>query len=107
MKRMLQLFFCIVVIFLLATSSALAQEAKVITLELDGQVIPTDVAPALIQDRTLIPGRALFEAMGGTVGWDGASQMVTVMVNGYRIQLTINSKIAFRRKTKRFPTTEF
>lgn len=94
MKRMLQLFFCIVVIFLLATSSALAQEAKVITLELDGQVIPTDVAPALIQDRTLIPGRALFEAMGGTVGWDGASQMVTVMVNGYRIQLTINSKIA-------------
>ncbi|WP_054694983.1 N-acetylmuramoyl-L-alanine amidase [Syntrophomonas palmitatica] len=50
-----------------------------------------DVPPVIEKDRTLVPLRAIFEAMGSAVGWDGANQTVYAHRAGTTIVLTIGS----------------
>lgn len=47
-------------------------------LEKDGQVIEMDVAPFTQNDRTFVPIRFIAENLGYTVGWDEATQTVTI-----------------------------
>lgn len=48
--------------------------------------------PVILNSRTLLPIRAVIEAMGGTVKWDGSSKIVTLNVEGRELNLQINSK---------------
>jgi transcriptional regulator with XRE-family HTH domain len=41
---------------------------------LDGRNLTFDVPPTIENDRTLVPLRAIFEALGADVQWDGATQ---------------------------------
>ena len=45
---------------------------------LNGVELSFDVPPQLINDRTMLPMRAIFEAFGCTVEWEGDTQTVTV-----------------------------
>lgn len=47
-----------------------------ITVLLNGNVIEFDVAPIIENDRTLVPLRAIFEALGAQVEWDGTTETV-------------------------------
>ena len=40
--------------------------------------IEIDVPPQIVDDRTLVPVRAISEALGCTVGWDDATRTVTI-----------------------------
>ena len=51
-------------------------------------------APIIADSRTLLPVRAVVEAMDGTVEWDGTSQTVTLTRNSDTVQLTIGSDTA-------------
>lgn len=55
--------------------------------------------PLLISDRTLVPIRAIMEAVGGTVTWDEANQMVTLTYQNDIIRLVINSTEAYLNDT--------
>lgn len=55
---------------------------------LNGQARRFDVAPALYRDRTYLPLRALAEAVGAEVAWDGQSQTVIVSRLGRPAGLT-------------------
>ena len=44
---------------------------------LDGKALTFDVPPQLINNRTMVPLRAIFEAMGAKVDWDGDTETVT------------------------------
>ena len=55
-----------------------------------------DQNPELINDRTLVPLRAIFEAMGADVNWDQATQTVTSTRNGVTIKLTIGSNTLYK-----------
>ena len=48
-------------------------------LTIDGAVIEIDVAPVTIDSRTLVPVRAVFEALGATVDWDQANGNATII----------------------------
>lgn len=50
--------------------------------------------PVIINDRTLLPVRAVVEEMGGTVAWDGNTQTVTLNYNDDEIKLVIDSLTA-------------
>ena len=56
--------------------SASAFAADDITVLLNGDAIEFDVAPIIENDRTLVPLRAIFEALGAEVEWDGDNQTV-------------------------------
>ena len=50
--------------------------------------------PVVVKGRTLLPIRAIVEAMGGTVGWDGKANKVTIKMDKTTIILTIGKKQA-------------
>ncbi len=48
--------------------------------------------PLIVNNRTLLPIRAVIEAMGGTVAWDGSTKTVTLSAGGKELFLRIDSK---------------
>ena len=51
-------------------------------------------APVIQNDRTLVPVRAIIEAMGGSVEWNDETQTAFLEYNGDTITLTIGSTVA-------------
>ena len=86
MKRILSLLliFCMVFSFQISSSAS-----NPISVTIDGTPIHFDVQPTIIDGRTMVPLRAIFEALGATVEWDGDTQTVTSFKTDTIIQLTI------------------
>lgn len=55
--------------------------------------------PVIINDRTLLPVRAVVEEIGGTVVWNGDTQEVTLSYGQNTILLTIDSETAYLNST--------
>lgn len=66
-----------------------------ITVTVNGSPIMFDQPPVLQNDRTLVPLRAIFEALGATVEWNNDTQTVTSTKDGKTIILTIGSNILY------------
>ncbi|OPX90199.1 MAG: hypothetical protein A4E53_01085 [Pelotomaculum sp. PtaB.Bin104] len=62
-------------------------EIKVI---LNGRRLAFDVDPVIENDRTLVPLRVIFEALGAVVAWDGEAGMVSAVKDGLEIKLFID-----------------
>ncbi|MDO4540381.1 MAG: N-acetylmuramoyl-L-alanine amidase [Syntrophomonadaceae bacterium] len=62
-----------------------------ITVLLNGQAMSFEVAPIIENGRTLVPLRAIFEALGATVSWDEATRTVTAAKGETVIVLPIGS----------------
>lgn len=54
-----------------------------------------EVAPFIVNGRTLVPFRAIFEELGYDVSWDDATKTVTATYKGSEIKLQIESDKAF------------
>ena len=63
-----------------------------IRVTLNGETLTFDVPPQLIDNRTMVPLRKIFEAMGAVVDWNNDSQTVTATKGNERVIATINSK---------------
>lgn len=63
-----------------------------IEVVLNGEMLAFDVEPTLLDGRTLVPVRAIFEALGATVHWDDASQTAIAQKDGTEIRITIGEK---------------
>lgn len=48
-----------------------------ITVSIDGEIIDFDVEPQIINGRTMVPMRAIFEKLGATVEWDKETETIT------------------------------
>ncbi len=51
-----------------------------------------DQQPVILEDRTLVPARGVFEKMGMEVGWEEATQQVTVTNGKKHLTMTIGKK---------------
>ncbi|HEX9061060.1 MAG TPA: stalk domain-containing protein [Clostridia bacterium] len=60
-----------------------------------GKRLYPDVDPVIINGRTMVPMRFIFEAMGLDVKWDATTQTATGSRDGKNIVLHINDKTAF------------
>ena len=80
-----------------ATASPEAPADDTIKVLLNGEKIDfADVAPQIINDRTMVPLRAIFEALGASVAWDDATKTVTAVKGDITIKMTIG-KDSFTR----------
>lgn len=61
----------------------------------NGATLQSSVPPVIKNGTTLVPFRAISEALKAKVSWDGSSQTVTVSRNGITVKLTIGSKVAY------------
>jgi len=73
---------------------------NIYTLKVDGEIINSDMPPIIINGRSLVPVRAIFEKLGAKVGWDAESKKVTVSYDGNKIELKINDVNALVNGTK-------
>lgn len=70
-------------------------QVSFISVLLDGTPVSFDQDPLMANDRVLVPMRAIFEAIGAQVSWDGEKQKVTGKKDGLEIELTIGDTIAY------------
>lgn len=61
------------------------------TVNLDGRQLSFEVPPMIDNGRTMVPLRAIFEAMGATVSWDQATYSATAIKDGTTVILKIGS----------------
>lgn len=61
----------------------------------DKEKVFFDVAPRLIGGRTMVPLRAIFEALGAEVIWDESSRTVTAYNEAYLVEATIDKKTMY------------
>ena len=62
-----------------------------ITVNVSGKNVIFDQNPVAKDGRTLVPLRAIFEALGATVEWDGTTQTITSTFLNTTIKLTVNT----------------
>ncbi len=104
---MKKLFVSVIIVVgaLLGAVSANASDV-VVSMQIDnpamyvnGQTAEIDegrgTTPVVRNDRTIVPIRAIIEAFGGNVAWDGSAQTVTLNMNDDSIKLIINSNTAY------------
>jgi hypothetical protein len=63
-------------------------------MEVNGLTRKLDAAPFIKDGRTLLPIRALIEALGGSVNWNGTTKTATVTLGSRTVALTIGSTTA-------------
>jgi len=70
------------------SSQAQSQE---ITVSVDGVKVQFDSPPVVVNGRTMVPLRAIFEAMGAEVDWVGTEQMARAVKDDTTVCLHLNS----------------
>ncbi len=96
MKKIMSVLLCAVLLFS-AVSVVMAEEQAPITLTVNGEVVVCDVPPQIIEEHTLVPLRAAFEAVGAVIIlWDESTSTVhAINQEGVFIGLQIGSTTMF------------
>jgi len=76
---------------LMGTFGNVAFASSEISIMLNDTPIELDVAPIIEDGRTLVPLRAILEALGANVDWNDQTQTATAELDETTIQLTIDS----------------
>ncbi len=66
-----------------------------IEVVLDNAKIEFDVLPELVNDRTMVPVRAIFEALGAVVDWENETQTITAAKGDVVIMMQIDNTKMF------------
>jgi hypothetical protein len=67
-----------------------------ITVSIDGLPVTFDVEPVIQNGRTMVPFRAVVEALNARVEWEGTTQTITAAKEDTLIRLQIGSESAYR-----------
>jgi len=77
----------------LLVTPSFAKESSDISVYLNGQVLVFDTQPVIIEGRTMVPVRAIFEAFNMEVAWHSSERKVTATKEGLVIELWIGSTV--------------
>ena len=103
MKKHKMLFTAVIAAAAAAAFTCTASaQAKTVNLQIDnpqmsvnGEVSELDSPPVIRDGRTLVPIRAIVEALDGKVDWDNETKTATLTTDsGDEVKLTVNSKTA-------------
>lgn len=97
MKKFL-LFFTVFTMLLCIPVCSSAQNVKDgadITVYLNDAPLSFDVSPIIIEGRTMVPMRTIFEALGSVVTWDAQTKSVNAEKNGTTVSLVVDSETMF------------
>lgn len=89
MKKM----FCMILTTLLMAFMSVFAIAGDISIEIMGQKLDTQTPPLIIEGRTMVPVRVIFEGVGADVDWNGETKTVTGAMLGNTVVMTVDSQI--------------
>ncbi len=110
MKRITSFIFAVIFMFNISAytpaAAATVPGDVVVSLQIDNPVIKINgvageidpgygTKPVIRGGRTILPIRAVVEAFGGKVNWDGNTRTVSLSLEGDSIRLTIGSTVAY------------
>ena len=75
-ERFIALVVCFAMVLPFLCAVPVMAEQKPITVILNGAPLEFDVPPVIINSRTMVPMRAIFEALGAKVNWNGFNEAV-------------------------------
>lgn len=113
MKKIFLLLVTLLLCFPAITACAATENDNLsIVLQIDNQMMTVNgvakeidsgrnTVPVVVNERTLLPARAVVEEMGGSVSWDEASQTSTFTYGTDKIDLTVGSRVAYFNGTAR------
>lgn len=70
-----------------------------ISVVLNGAPLVFDVQPQIIGGRTMVPMRAIFEALGAAVDWDPSTYTATGSKDGSTVSIAINDRHLYKNGT--------
>jgi len=73
----------------------LLPDASKINVVINGYVKGFDVDPQIINSRTMVPMRAIFEEFGANVGWDESTATATATLDDIIVKITRDSATAY------------
>ena len=77
-------------VIMLMSTMTMAAESEISVL-VDGERLSFDVPPQIIDGRTMVPIRAIFEAMGAEVSWDDATKTAISTKDSLTVRMTVGS----------------
>lgn len=75
--------------------SIIAGQASAIDLIVNGNKLTLDVEPTIVEQRTLVPLRAIFESLGAEVSWDQNTATATATKDETTISIAVGNKTAY------------
>lgn len=73
-----------------------AASSSAIKIVVNGEYVYPDSEPVIVNDRTLVPIRAVAEKIGFDVSWEPLSRMVTITNDEYRLRLYIGTLVMYK-----------
>lgn len=95
MKRVYSIFLLLAIICSISVKSIAAENIKIL---INNQPLSTNTPPVIVDGRTLVPLRAIGEAMGCTVTWIGATQTANLMNDAVMVSMQIGSNYIGKKK---------
>lgn len=90
MKKLLSIMVVVVMVHIIMLFPISAENNE-IRVCLDATQIEFDVKPQIINGRTMVPIRAIFEKMGAVVEWDGNTNSAICTKGDTIVKMTVNS----------------
>ncbi|MEW9667857.1 stalk domain-containing protein [Ammoniphilus sp. 3BR4] len=94
MKKFFLTCMCALMVFIGQGTQYVQAQSPVISVYVDGLKVDFDVDPVIQNGRTLVPFRAIAEALGVDVSWDASSQTVKAVHQEKSIALQIGNATA-------------
>ena len=89
MKKFISILISVTMMLGLLSVTLVSASGSDISVVLDGRKIEFDVQPQIINDRTMVPMRAIFEKLGALVEWNQDTQTVTASKDFKKISFTV------------------
>lgn len=86
MKKIIIAFILFISVF---CSAEVFADSDAITVTVNGKILETPIPARLVNDRTMLPMRAVFEALGANVTWVGEDSLIFAAKGNILITLKI------------------
>ena len=94
MKKIASLTMVVVLLLGMFTFNVSAQEN--VSVYIEGAKVEFDVQPQIINRRTMVPMRKIFEELGATVNWDNSTQTAIGTKGSTVIKISINDYTLYK-----------
>lgn len=95
MKKVLAIITAITLLFSVATCFAETADTE-IRVKLNGEEVAFDQGPILVDEKPMIPLRAVFEKMGASISWDNDTETVVAMCRDTIVMIQIGNEKMFK-----------
>ena len=86
-----------IIIFVFAICASISViAADNINVTIDGEPLYSDVPAQVINGRTMVPMRSVFEALDADISWDNTTKTITARKNDTKIKMTIVETVFYK-----------